>query len=605
MSKKLKGSFQILHFNDVYDVDRTPAFVTQFMKKNTPETLRLFSGDLLAPAIMSIFEKGRQFIPVFEKIRPQLSVIGNHDLDYGEDHFIEISKSLNTKWLISNLWRKTDHQIIGNALESDIVFINNLKIGVFGLLDEFWIAASELKPEQYEYSDFLERGRELSAKLKSEGCDYVIALTHMSTGSDEALLHASNNIDLILGGHDHFYITKRFNDKLLIKSASNFEYFTKISIKVYEKTESLSSETLSDYLSPEEKALPVIKDGLDYIMESTNKDEWSTGMFVSENKSNIISVSLERYEVDLNSDKDPELEAYVDKLLSDLHKKTQAPLFKLDCDLDITFSHIRRHASKIGMFVADLIRTKLHCDVVLMNAGHLRSELKYHAGSIFRLIDLFRLLPMYDFMRVFRAKGSEMVSLIEQGLQSLPNPSGSFPNLSGAELTVHMKRPAFKKIDLDSIKINGKQFLKDNQYSISAVSFVSGGKDGYTKFNDLESAVGEKEIYPLNVLREFADLPKSEANREEFTLFKGLGKSFSIDLLNEAFFSNDNKVYSSLTKSNLHSEGGDVESLLGKLTRECIERLQMYTKASGIEICEGEFVFIIDLDEPTNITLIP
>jgi len=603
MSKQLKGSFHILHFNDVYDVDRTPAFVAQFMKRNTPDTLRLFSGDLLAPAIMSIFEKGRQFIPVFDKIRPQYSAIGNHDLDHGEEHFIEISKSLNTQWLIANLKRKSDLKVIGNALECDILVINNLKIGIFGLLDEFWIAASEIKSEQYEYRDFIACGQELSAKLKNEGCDYVIALTHMSTASDVSLLHAKNNIDLILGGHDHFYITKRFKEKLLIKSGSNFEYFTRLAIKVFEKSEPQLTDSFSEYLAPEEKTLPVIQDGLDYVMEADNKHECGVGLCVTERESEVVLTVLERFEVDLNAEKDPELELYVKALFEDLNKKTYAPLFKIDCNLDITFAHIRRHESKIGMLVADLVRTKLHSDVVLINAGHLRSELVYPAGSIFRIIDLFRLLPMYDFMRVFKATGGQMIGLIEQGFQSLPNPSGSFPNLSGAEMQIHINNPAFQKIDHSSIQINGKPFEKDRKYTISAVSFISGGKDGYTKFNDLESVVGEKEVYPLNIIREFADLPKSESNREEFTLFTSLGKQFSIDFLNEVFYSNQKKAYSNYSKTNLETEGGDVQNLLSKLTRDCIERLQMYTKASGIEICEGDFVFVIDLDEPTNINL--
>lgn len=38
-----------------------------------------------------------------------------------------------------------------------------------------------------------------------QGCDYVIALTHMRTPNDVKLAENCNNIDLILGGHDHVY----------------------------------------------------------------------------------------------------------------------------------------------------------------------------------------------------------------------------------------------------------------------------------------------------------------------------------------------------------------------------------------------------------------
>lgn len=41
--------------------------------------------------------------------------------------------------------------------------------------------------------------------LSFQGCDYVIALTHMRTPNDIRLAENVEEIDLILGGHDHVY----------------------------------------------------------------------------------------------------------------------------------------------------------------------------------------------------------------------------------------------------------------------------------------------------------------------------------------------------------------------------------------------------------------
>ena len=38
-----------------------------------------------------------------------------------------------------------------------------------------------------------------------QGCDYIIALTHMRTPNDMRLADNVDEIDLILGGHDHVY----------------------------------------------------------------------------------------------------------------------------------------------------------------------------------------------------------------------------------------------------------------------------------------------------------------------------------------------------------------------------------------------------------------
>lgn len=42
-----------------------------------------------------------------------------------------------------------------------------------------------------------------------EGVDYVIALTHMRTPNDSRLAENVDEIDLILGGHDHIYEIKK------------------------------------------------------------------------------------------------------------------------------------------------------------------------------------------------------------------------------------------------------------------------------------------------------------------------------------------------------------------------------------------------------------
>ena len=44
---------------------------------------------------------------------------------------------------------------------------------------------------------------------RPQGCDYVIALTHMRTPNDVRLAESVDEIDLVLGGHDHDYELKQ------------------------------------------------------------------------------------------------------------------------------------------------------------------------------------------------------------------------------------------------------------------------------------------------------------------------------------------------------------------------------------------------------------
>lgn len=67
-------------------------------------------------------------------------------------------------------------------------------------------------------------------QFKFKGCDYVIALTHMRTPNDVKLAENCEDIDIILGGHDHVYEIKHVNDKYIIKSGTDFRQFSKITI---------------------------------------------------------------------------------------------------------------------------------------------------------------------------------------------------------------------------------------------------------------------------------------------------------------------------------------------------------------------------------------
>ena len=68
---------------------------------------------------------------------------------------------------------------------------------------------------------------------KKQKCDFIIALTHMRLPNDRLLAEKVNDIDLILGGHDHFDKAE-LNQKtgvVLVKSGTDFEQFSDIKVE--------------------------------------------------------------------------------------------------------------------------------------------------------------------------------------------------------------------------------------------------------------------------------------------------------------------------------------------------------------------------------------
>lgn len=163
------------------------------MSLNSESTLRLFSGDIFSPSPLSKFCKGDQFIPFLQKLKLHAAVIGNHEVDNGEENFIRLQKKSELAWLCSNCKSRSHKKNLGHCDTYKIVNIGGIKVGLFGLIDEDWFNASTLNINEYVLEDVKEKGREMSSLLKNLGCQLVIALTHMATSSDRILLKDEEN----------------------------------------------------------------------------------------------------------------------------------------------------------------------------------------------------------------------------------------------------------------------------------------------------------------------------------------------------------------------------------------------------------------------------
>ena len=69
----------------------------------------------------------------------------------------------------------------------------------------------------------------MSAMLRSapNNCELVIALTHMRCPEDRKLAQSVSDVDFVLGGHDHSYVTEvdETTGAFVIKSGTDFEVF--------------------------------------------------------------------------------------------------------------------------------------------------------------------------------------------------------------------------------------------------------------------------------------------------------------------------------------------------------------------------------------------
>ena len=576
-------TLRILHFNDGYEFERTPFFVRQYLNRVNDATLKIFSGDILSPSFISNTLEGRQYIPFFKKIGIDAMVPGNHEFDFGIERFQEITHEAGIEWLMCNLMCKKISENFLDCKDFYIRTVGNLKVGMFGIVDQSFIDTSNLDETKYDLIDPIEKTKEMAAYLRSEGCEIIIAITHTDNPTDFEILNNEDiDVDFILGGHIHVFLAKRFKNKLMLKSGFDFITFSEINVQ---KIESL--EENADGLSEET------------LMNEADLKADKVSYFINKNvngKKVAFKVDLIRHHVDdKNGEFDAELKTETGKIIERLSKDCLIPLSVFQDEVNLKAAYIRANETQFKNLTCDVMRIELEADVVMLNSGHFRPETSFSKEHIYRSGDLMKTFPLICPFSISLAKAKDIIITLEQGLSGYPTPKGCYPNLSGMSIEYDPSQPEMGRVVTDSVTINNKQVDWDKIYTLSTLAIIGKGKDGFTHLAGLVKTPCI-EITACKAMNHFLLLPSNEANREEFNLTKPFlqGKNLNEFMVLLKKSDHFNKTITRVTKNDIKDENVDFDFVFSSLTKEAQKRIMMYKLAEEIREIEGHFVFIFD-----------
>lgn len=214
----------IIHLNDWDDMTAAPRIAAAVTRERArtaslgSATLVTFGGDMISPSTLSAIDQGAHMIALADAIGFDIGVTGNHEFDYGTDVLEERLAGSSMIWLAGNVSRQG--RLVAGTQATAMLERGNLTIGLLGLVtaDTAWIS----KPgDDVSFASVLASGTELVQTLKADGADVVIALTHLAFAEDQALLAASDAIDMALGGgHDHLLVARWDSNQAMLQSGS-------------------------------------------------------------------------------------------------------------------------------------------------------------------------------------------------------------------------------------------------------------------------------------------------------------------------------------------------------------------------------------------------
>lgn len=269
--------------------------------------------------------------------------------------------------------------MLADGKVTHIITWHGKKLGIIGLVEEEWMATlSAVDPEDLEYTDFVSEGRRLAQQLREKGVDYVIALTHMRWPNDIRLAENVEEIDLILGGHDHDFGCRQINNRMVVKSGTDFRNYSLITLTF--------------------------------------------------NTDSHVDVDVKESCVDSSIPEDEEVLSIVEEYSKLMGERMDMLLGHIDVDLDGRFEVIRRQESNLGNFIADIMLMSTEADVAILNSGTLRSD-RIHPHGEFKIRDLMSILPMIDSLVVIAITGTQLVAALENGVSKYPALEGRFPQV--------------------------------------------------------------------------------------------------------------------------------------------------------------------------------
>jgi 2',3'-cyclic-nucleotide 2'-phosphodiesterase (5'-nucleotidase family) len=246
----------ILHTTDLHghilptsDYDGTPdrgglaRCVTQLRRwrRQNPNSILVDIGDVYQGTEVSFRNKGKLMIDLFNHLKYDAWVIGNHEFDWGIESFTTALQKSAMPVLGANT--TLDGKPAGSSSDSQHPFakihpfivkeIEGIKVAIIGITTpgmSFWLPREFTVGIDFQHP--VEPVRRAIAKANSEGADAIVLTGHMGlkprTGGDDfantvmALTSEFPGVAAFIAGHTHQAIPNRLTNRVLFTQADHF-----------------------------------------------------------------------------------------------------------------------------------------------------------------------------------------------------------------------------------------------------------------------------------------------------------------------------------------------------------------------------------------------
>ncbi|MCX6276731.1 MAG: bifunctional UDP-sugar hydrolase/5'-nucleotidase [Bacteroidetes bacterium] len=404
----------ILHVNDMHSkIDNMAklAYLADSLRRFHPFVFLVAAGDNFTgnPVVDMIPDKGFPMVDMMNRCGFNLSAMGNHEFDMGQEMFNKRMAQAKFPFICCNLnafgatlKQPRPFQVFGAGNGDSIAFL-----GLIQLDDNGLPSAHPSNMKGITFTNGLVKAREYSWLKDRYGI--MIGLSHLGVDDDIRLADSMPQFDVIIGGHSHTLLEKPLMEKnvMIVQAEANLRYVGKLTLMIQ--------------------------------------------------KGHLISRSDEVIPFTILKNEKPEVRNYIDEVNNNKEFNkvigfAEKPLEGVD---------------ELGSLMTDALTAQLKVDIAFQNKGGIRVQ-SMNAGNI-TLKDIYKLDPFNNQVILFSMTADEIKSLICYGYR---HEKGIDLQVSGMSYEV-TDDGATKCISVKMLDKSGKLLDSSKEYLVAMNNYMA------------------------------------------------------------------------------------------------------------------------------------
>ncbi|MDQ6433666.1 5'-nucleotidase C-terminal domain-containing protein [Mesorhizobium sp. LHD-90] len=419
-------------------------------KLNGQNVLLLNGGDNFQGSLFYTTYKGAVEAEFLNQMKFDAMTVGNHEFDDGEDALVPFLEKIQFPVLSANVHPNAQSKVGDRIKPSIVLEVGGEKIGIVGAVTNDTPDIASPGPNITIADDVQNITAEVE-KLKAQGVNKIIALTHVGYPRDKEMIAKIPGVDIVVGGHSHSLLSNT-------DAKAEGPYPTMIDNPDGYKVPVTQAASYSKYLGE----FKVVFDDNGIVKEASGNPIFLDST-VKPDEGVLARVK--------------ELGAPIEELKAREVSETTKPI-------DGDRKSCRARECEMGNLVADAILDRVKgqgVQIVFQNGGGLRASIDQ---GIVTMGDVLTVLPFQNTLATFQLPGKDITAALESGLGQIEEGAGRFPQVAGLKYAFDKAAPAGSRVKTVEVMENGAWAPIDpnKDYIVATNNYVRQGGDGYKVF---------------------------------------------------------------------------------------------------------------------------